>query len=31
LEAHKEGRNWLSSEDAIKRYVEGRHRKRKIK
>ena len=30
LEAHKEGRNWLSSENAIKSYVESRQRKRKI-
>ena len=28
LEAHKEGRNWLSSEDAIKRYIDSRERKR---
>lgn len=30
LEAHKEGRNWLSSEEAIMRYIEGRERHRKI-
>jgi len=30
LEAHKEGRNWLSSDDAIKRYIDNRERKRKI-
>jgi|LGVF01.2.fsa_nt_gb Fic family protein len=30
LEAHKEGRNWLTSEEAIKRYIGGRERKRKI-
>ena len=30
LEAHKEGRNWLSSEDAIKRYIDSRDRQRKI-
>ncbi|EKE11132.1 MAG: hypothetical protein ACD_15C00137G0029 [uncultured bacterium] len=29
LEAHKEGRNWLSSEDALKRYMDGRERIRK--
>jgi Fic family protein len=29
LEAHKEGRNWLSSKEALKRYLEGRKRKRK--
>lgn len=29
LEAHKEGRNWLSSKDALKRYLDGRERKRK--
>lgn len=29
LEAHKEGRNWLSSEEAIMRYIEGRERHRK--
>lgn len=28
LEAHKEGRNWLTTEQAIKRYIEGRQRKR---
>jgi Fic family protein len=28
LEAHKEGRNWLSSKAALKRYREGRERKR---
>lgn len=28
LEAHKMGRNWLSSEEAVKRYIEGRERKR---
>lgn len=30
LEAHKEGRNWLSSVEAIMRYIEGRERHRKI-
>jgi Fic family protein len=29
LEAHKEGRNWLSSEEALKRYLDGRERKRR--
>ncbi len=29
LEAHKEGRNWVTTEMAIKRYIEGRQRKRK--
>ena len=29
LEAHKEGRNWLSSKDALKRYMDGRERVRK--
>jgi Fic family protein len=28
LEAHKEGRNWLSSHEALKRYLDGRERKR---
>jgi len=28
LEAYKMGRNWLSSEEAVKRYIEGRERKR---
>ena len=28
LEAHKEGRNWLTSLDAVKRYIENRKRKR---
>lgn len=31
LEAHKEGRNWLSSKEGIERYVKDRERKRKIK
>jgi len=30
LEAHKKGRNWLTSEEAVKRYIEGRQRKRKL-
>lgn len=29
LEAHKEGRNWLSSEEALKRYLNNRERIRK--
>ncbi len=29
LEAHKEVRNWLTTKDALKRYLEGRERKRK--
>ena len=29
LEAHKEGRNWLSSKEALKRYLDARERKRK--
>lgn len=29
LEAHKEGRNWLSSKEALKRYLEGRERNRR--
>ena len=29
LEAHKEGRIWFSSQEALKRYLEGRKRKRK--
>lgn len=28
LEAHKEGRNWLSSKEALQRYLSGRKRKR---
>lgn len=28
LEAYKEGRNWVSSKEALKRYLEGRERKR---
>ncbi len=28
LEAHKEGRNWVSSKKALKRYLENRERKR---
>ncbi len=28
LEAHKEGRNWVSSKEAVKRYLENRERKR---
>lgn len=30
LEAHKEKRNWLSSEEAVKRYIDSRERKRKL-
>jgi len=29
LEAHKDGRNWLSSKEALKRYLDSRERKRK--
>jgi Fic family protein len=29
LEAHKEGRNWLTSKDALKRYMDSRERVRK--
>ncbi len=29
LEAHKEGRNWLTSKDALKRYMDSRERIRK--
>ena len=29
LEAHKEGRNWLTSKEALRRYLENRERKRK--
>jgi hypothetical protein len=29
MEAHKEGRNWRSSKEALKRYLDGRERKRK--
>lgn len=29
LESHKEGRNWLSSKEALKRYMDSRKRKRK--
>ena len=29
LEAHKEGRNWLSSKDALKKYLDNRERIRK--
>jgi Fic family protein len=28
LEAHKEGRNWLTTKEALKRYLDGRERKR---
>jgi Fic family protein len=30
LEAHKQGRNWLTRIEALKRYVDSRQRKRKI-
>jgi Fic family protein len=30
LEAHKQGRNWLSSKEAVERYIKGRERKREI-
>ena len=30
LEAHKQGRNWLSSVDAVQRYIAGRERERKL-
>jgi Fic family protein len=29
LEAHKQGRNWLTTTQAVQRYIEGRKRKRK--
>lgn len=29
LEAHKEGRNWITSKDALKRYMDSRERMRK--
>ncbi len=28
LEAHKEGRDWLSTKEAVKRYVDSRERKK---
>lgn len=31
LEAYKQGRNWLTSKEAVERYVKKRKRKRKIK
>lgn len=31
LEAHKEGRNWFISKEAINRYIKSRERKRKVK
>ncbi len=31
LEAHKQGRNWLSSKEALERYLKGRERIRKVK
>ena len=30
LEAHKEGRNWLTSKEAVERYLKNRSRQRKI-
>lgn len=30
LEAHKEGRNWLTSKEAVERYIKSRERKRKV-
>ncbi len=30
LEAHKQGRNWLTSKEAVQRYIDGRERIRKI-
>jgi|SRR3989338_5242109 len=30
LEAHKEKRNWLTSYEAVQRYIKGRARKRKL-
>lgn len=31
LEAHKQGRNWLTSKEAVQRYVVGRERQRVVK
>ncbi|MDA2922344.1 helix-turn-helix domain-containing protein [Patescibacteria group bacterium AH-259-L07] len=31
LEAHKQARNWLTSKEAIERYIQGRERKRELK
>ncbi len=31
LEAHKEERNWLTTKEAVERYIQNRKRKRKIK
>lgn len=31
LEAHKQGRNWLSSKEALERYIKDRERIRKVK
>lgn len=31
LEAHKEGRNWISSKEALERYMQTRERKRRTK
>lgn len=30
LEAHKEGRNWMTSKEAIERYLQSRRRQRKV-
>jgi Fic family protein len=30
LEAHKEGRNWVTTQEAIRRYINSRQRKRRI-
>lgn len=30
LEAHKEGRNWMTSKEAVERYLQNRRRQRKI-
>lgn len=30
LEGHKEGRNWVSSREALEHYLKGRQRKRKV-
>lgn len=31
LEAHKQGRNWLTSKEAVQRYIENRERQRDLK
>lgn len=30
LEAHKQGRNWLTTKEAVERYIERRQRERKL-